>query len=249
MRYLTAFLLSVAVAAGFLVSPAQAASPQPGTCFSYSSDQWLQTSYTPAPVDCSVAHNGEVLGQVTIPSDIAATGFDSASVKAWAFQACQTLAVDYVWSSSATPTPKYPKASFVLPRSARLNVQLPTADEWGAGEAWAACLGQSRNVKLTAPQSRVGSVKSLGLKPYVCMNPRNWKGVDCKKRTAVRFTNQVWMPTTYGEPYPGTRALLAKTAKACNKMRLKKWSLRTWYVPGLAAWDRGNKFGFCEFLP
>lgn len=245
------FMIGVAATATALVglsTPAQAAPPSPGTCFSYSNDQWLQTSFTAGLTDCANSHNGEVLAQVSVPGEIEATGFGSATMRAWAFSACQPLAVDYIWSPSATANPLYPKASFVMPRSARLNVQLPTEAQWANGERWALCLGQSRNVKLSAPQARQGSVKALGLKPYICMNPRKWKGANCKKRDVVRLTNQVWLPVNYGDAYPGTRTLLSRTSKMCEDMRLKKWSLRTWYVPGMAAWDRGNKFGFCEFI-
>lgn len=242
---------ALAVALVSLSAPAaeaQQGPPAPGTCFSYSADQWVGTAYMATAVDCAVPHNGEVLAQVMIPEEIAATGYGSSAMKGWAFQACQPLAVDYIWSPSATQKPKYPKASFVLPRTARLNVQLPIVEAWSAGESWAACLGQSRNTALSAAQNRTGSVRSLGLKPYICLNPSSWKGVKCQKSGAVRLTNQVWLPTEYGASYPGTKVVLPKTAKACNSLRLKNWSLRTWYVPGLSAWDRGNKFGFCEFL-
>lgn len=248
MRTLAAGVIAIFMAVTGFATAAQAAAPSPGTCFSYSADQWIQTTFTASVVDCATSHNGEVLAQVEVPPDIAATGYGSSTMTGWAFNACQPLAVDYIWSPSATANPLYPKSSFVMPRSARLNVQLPTPEAWGSGQRWAACLGQSRNVKLTAPQARTGSVKSLGLKPYVCLNPRNWKGRNCASRDAVRLTNQVWLATDFGQAYPGTKSLLNTAAKACEDMRLKKWSLRTWYIPGLGAWERGNKYGFCEFL-
>lgn len=245
-------LVAAGIASLGLNTPAQAQTvppaPSPGTCFSYSEDQWQAPFYTASGGDCNTSHNGEVLAAVDIPADIAATGLGSSTMKGWAYNVCQPLAVDYVWSPDAKQNPLYPKGSFVMPRSARLYVQLPTADAWMAGANWAACLGQSRNTKLSAPQARTGSVKALGLKPWICMNPRSWKGVSCGKRDRVRLVNQVWLPINYGDAYPGTRPMLARTAKLCNQMRVKKWSLRTWYVPGMTSWDRGNKFGFCEFI-
>ena len=92
-----------------------------------------------------------------IPPEIEATGYGSSAMKAWAFRACQAPSVDYIWR---TGTPRYPKASIVLPRTARLNVQIPSGVQWVAGERWAACLGQSRNVKLSASQTRAGSVRA-----------------------------------------------------------------------------------------
>ena len=151
--------LVIAVAAvGVLASaaaPASAEPPAPATCFSYSADQWLQSTFTADPGDCATPHNGEVLGTASLPPEVAATGYASAGVKRWAFQACQPIAVDYVWTK---PKPKFPKASYVMPRSARLNVQFPTVDAWNAGERWVACLGQSRNTSLSAPLTRTGSV-------------------------------------------------------------------------------------------
>lgn len=241
------FLIALAVGAGVLgvTAPAQAVPPQVGSCLTYTSVQWAQDAFTAAPVDCLSSHNGEVLGTVAIPADIAATGYASTSVKGWTFRACQPVAVDYAWTESK---PKHPKSSYVMPRSARLNVQLPGVDAWNAGERWAVCLGQSRNVKLTMPLTRTGSVQGKGLKPYVCLNPRGWRGMKCGKPDAVRLTNQVWIPTSYSASYPGTNRMLHKTQKACQDLRKKGFILRTWYVPGQTAWDRGDRYGFCEIV-
>lgn len=243
MRF--ALAAGVALTAAMTAAPAHAAPPATGTCLTYDSTQWVATAFTATTVDCLTAHNGEVLGTVTLPADIAATGYGSASMKGWAFQTCQTVAIDYVWTTTKS---KYPKANYVMPRSARLNVQLPTPAQWAGGERWAVCLGQSRNQKLSAAQSRTGSVRGLGLKPYVCLNPRGWGGMKCKKADAVRLTHQVWIPKSYSQAYPGTNRMLSKTQKACNRLRKKGWTLRTWYVPGQAAWDRGNRYGFCEIV-
>lgn len=238
-------LTGVALTAAALVmttAPSHAAPPTTASCFSYTADQWLQGEFTAVPVDCASSHNGEVLGLVTIPADIEASGYGSAVMKGWAFQTCQSVAVSYVWSG----TGRYPKASYVLPRTARLNVQIPTGVQWAEGERWAACLGQSRNVKLTAAAARTGSVGGKGLKPYVCYSTRNWKGAKCGKSDAVRMTNQVWLASGYDMDYPGSDKLLARTRKACQKMLKGKDRLRTWFVPGLSAWDRGNRYGFCQ---
>lgn len=240
-----ALAAGAAMAAAMTAAPAQAAPPTTGTCFTYDSTQWVATGFTATTGDCATSHNGEVLGTVTVPSEIAASGYGSASMKGWAFQACQTVAVNYVWTAT---NPKYAKSSYVMPRSARLNVQLPTPAQWAAGERWAACLGQSRNQKLSAAQLRTGSVRGMGLKPYVCLNPRGWGGMKCGKADAVRLTHQVWIPTSFSQAYPGTNRMLNKTQKACNRLRKKGWTLRTWYVPGQAAWDRGNRYGFCEIV-
>ncbi len=234
--------IASAIAVPAMAAVAQAAPPPVSTCFTYSADQWVQSGFSATPGDCAVAHNGEVLGVVTIPADVAAGGYSADAVKAWAFRECQSVAVNYAWSKTK---PKYPKSSYVMPRSARLNVQLPTVDQWNASERWAACLGQSRNQKLTAAAGRTGSVKGLGLKPYVCLNPLGWSGMKCGKPDAVRLTNQVWISS--GQ-YVGTKKMLSKTQKACQKLRKKGWTLRTWYVPGAAAWDRGNHYGFCELV-
>lgn len=225
--------------------PAVADAPAVGMCFSYSKEQWVQTEFTAALVNCSSAHNGEVLGQVTVPEDIAAQGYASRTVKGWAFRACQPIAVDYAWSKTRT---KYPKASYVMPRTARLNVHYPSAADWAAGARWAACLGQSRNKQLTQAVPRTGSVKARGLKPHVCMNPRTWAGTKCSKPDAVTLTHQVWIPSSYATVYPGTTRMLKRTQKACQRLRKKGWTLRTWFVPGLAAWERGNRYGFCELV-
>lgn len=237
----------VAVAVVGTASPAHAQPPTPGTCFSYTPDQWVQTGFSATTGDCTSPHNGEVLGTVFVPPDIAATGYASAAVKGWAFRACQPVAIDYVWTKRK---PKFPKNSYVMPRSARLNVQLPKPDEWNEGQRWATCIGQSRNVGLGAPQQRIRSVQGLGLKPYVCLNPRGWRGMKCTKTDAVRLTNQVWIPKSYGQAYPGTPRMLKRTQKACRKLanKRKKWTLRTYYVPGLPAWERGNRYGFCEII-
>jgi hypothetical protein len=44
--------------------------------------------------------------------------------------------------------------------------------------------------------------------------------------------------------------MLKKTERMCRALikKRKKWTLRSYYVPGLAAWERGNKFGFCEII-
>lgn len=243
-RLITACAASGLLAAA-IVTPAAADAPPASTCFSYSSDQWVQVEFTATPGACSSAHNGEVLGQVTVPADIAAAGYGSDQVRSWAFQACQPVAVNYAWTAAKS---KYPKASYTLPRSARLNVQFPSAQAWAQGQQWAACLGQSRNEKLTKAVNRTGSVKGKGLKPYVCLSPQNWKGTKCSKPDAVRLTNQTWLAKSYVETYPGSNPLLKRAGKACKKMRKKGWTLRTWYVPGLSAWERGNKYGFCEFV-
>jgi hypothetical protein len=81
----------------------------------------------------------------------------------------------------------------------------------------------------------------------VCYTPRGWKGTACGKRDAVKLTHQVWLPKAYDAAYPGSTKLLAQTQRACNKLRKKRDTLRTWFVPGLSAWDRGNRYGFCEF--
>jgi hypothetical protein len=236
--------LGALTAAALVVTavPSQAAPPTQGTCFSYSADQWLQGEFTAGLIDCATSHNGEVLGLVTVPADIEASGYGSAVMKGWAFTACQDVAVQYVWSGSG----RYRKSSYVLPRTARLNVQLPTGQQWAEGERWAACLGQSRNVKLTAAANRTGSVRGQGLKPYVCYSTRNWKGAKCGKPDAVRMTQQVWLPSGYDMDYPGSDKLLSRTRKACQKMLKRKDQLRTWFVPGLSAWDRGNRYGFCQ---
>lgn len=240
-------ITALAVGVGLVVAapPAAAVAPVPGTCFSYSADQWLQTEFTATTADCAASHNGEVLGSVIVPADIVATGFGSSAMKAWAFRACQAVAVDYIWR---TGTPRYPKASIVLPRTARLSVQIPTGVQWVAGDRWAACLGQSRNAKLTAAQARTGSVRAQGVRPFVCYNPRTWNGVDCRKSGAVKVTHQVWLPTSYDSDFPGSAKLLAQAQKGCLKLKRKKDTLRSWFVPGLPAWDRGNRYGFCEFV-
>lgn len=243
MRRLFIAVATAGVVVGASV-PASAEPPAPATCFSYTPDQWLQSAFTAVPGDCLTPHNGEVLGAASVPPDVAATGYASAGVKRWAFQACQPIAVDYVWTK---PKPKFPKASYVMPRSARLNVQFPSVEAWNAGERWVACLGQSRNISLSAPRARTGSVAGAGLKPYVCLNPRNWRGMNCKKTDAVRLTNQVWIGK---RAYPGTPKMLKKTRSACRKLAKKRkaWTMRTYYVPGLTAWDRGNQNGYCEIL-
>jgi hypothetical protein len=225
--------------------PAQATPPAVGTCLTYSADQWLQTEFTASLVDCATGHNGEVMGLVTIPADIEATGYGSSAMRAWAFRACQAVSVDYIWRKG---TPRYPKASIVLPRTARLTVQIPTGQQWAEGDRWAACLGQNRNVKLSAAQTRTGSVRAQGVRPFVCHNPRGWKGIDCRKPDAVKLTHQVWLPTRYDSAFPGSTKLLKRTQKSCQKLRRKGDTLRTWFVPGLSAWDRGNRYGFCEFV-
>jgi hypothetical protein len=91
-------------------------------------------------------------------------------------------------------------------------------------------------------------VRAEGVKPYICYNPRGWKGINCRKRDAVKLTNQVWLPTSYDSDFPGSAKLLKRTQKACQKLRKKGDTLRTWFVPGLTAWDRGNRYGFCEFV-
>lgn len=239
-------ITALAVGMGLVVpaSPATAA-PVPATCFNYSADQWLQTEFTAATFDCATKHNGEVLGSVTIPADIVATGFGSSAMKAWAFRACQAVSVDYIWR---TGTPRYPKASIVLPRTARLSVQIPTGVQWVAGDRWAACLGQSRNVKLSAAQARTGSVRAQGVRPFVCYNPRTWNGANCRTSGAVKMTHQVWLPTSYDAAFPGSGKLLARTQKACLKLKRKRDDLSSWFVPGLPAWDRGNRYGFCAFV-
>ncbi len=234
-----------AVALLALPAPAHAEPPVVGTCVNYAADQWGQTAFTATTVDCATPHNGEVVGLVSLPAEIAATGYGSAASKGWAFRACQSAAIDYVWTGTAS---KYPKASYVLPRSARLYVQVPTPEAWAAGERWAVCLGHSRNVALTQPQARTGSVRGTGLKPYVCLSPRGWKGMKCGRTDAVRLTHQVWLAASYAQPYPGTNRLLTKTQTACSKLRKKGWTLRTWFVPGQSSWDRGNRYGFCEIV-
>lgn len=241
------FVAGLAAALVGAGSPAIAQQPSPGACFTYSADQWLQTGFSATTGDCTTPHNGEVLGTVLLPPDIAASGWGSAEVKGWAFRACAPIAVDYVWTKGRL---KLPSGSYVMPRSARLNVQLPKPDEWNAGQRWATCIGQSRNVRLGAPQQRVGTVQGLGFKPYVCLNPRGWRGIKCKNIDAVRLTNQVWIPKSYGQAYPGRSRMLKRTGKACRKLIKKRnnWTLRTVYVPGLAAWERGNRYGFCEII-
>jgi hypothetical protein len=228
-------------------SPAVAVPPDPGTCFTYTTDQWAQTGFSATTGDCSNPHNGEVLGTVWAPPEIAVSGWGSEEVKAWAFRACAPIGVDYVWTRGRL---KLPTQSYVMPRSARLNVQLPKPDEWSAGQRWATCIGQSRNVRLSAPKQRVSSVRGLGFKPYVCLNPRGWRGMKCTKIDAVRLTHQVWIPKAYGQTYPGRSRMLKKTERMCRALikKRKKWTLRSYYVPGLAAWERGNKFGFCEII-
>ncbi len=239
-----ALVVGTLAATATVMAPANAAPPASG-CFTYDSEQWVQTSFTASAVDCLTPHNGEVLGTITLPAEIVATGYASSSMKGYAFRTCQAVAVDYVWTAAK---PKYPKASYVMPRTARLNVQLPTPEQWAVGERWAACLGQSRNVALSAPQTRSGSVRGQGLKPSVCLNPRGWGGMRCAKTDAVRLTNQVWIPSSYAAVYPGTNRMLAQTQKRCVKLRKKGWTLRTWYVPGESAWNRGNRYGFCEIV-
>ena len=41
-----------------------------------------------------------------------------------------------------------------------------------------------------------------------------------------------------------------KTRSACRKLAKKRkaWTMRTYYVPGLTAWDRGNQNGYCEII-
>lgn len=238
--------LAIAIA-GFGVlataAPAVAIAPSPGLCFTYNADQWVQSEFTAATSGCETPHNGEVLGVVTIPADIQASGYGSAVMKGWAFQACQSVATQYVWKGGSA---RYPKASYVMPRSARLNVQIPTGQQWAEGDRWVACLGQSRNQKLTAPAQRTGSVKGKGLKPYVCYSTRNWKGKKCGTPDAVRMTNQVWLAKGYDMDYPGSNVLLGRTRSACVKLAKKRDQVRTWFVPGLAAWDRGNRYGFCQ---
>lgn len=238
-------LLVVALLLPALVSsPAMAAPPATGMCFSYTKEQWVQTQFTAQLVPCSTPHNGEVLGQVTIPVVPAATGYASPTVRAWAFRACQSQAVNYAWRKKG----KYPKSSYVMPRSARVNVHFPSATEWDSGARWAACLGQSRNIKLSKAVARSSSVRGKGLKPYVCMNPRTWKGSKCSKPDAVRLTNQVWIPKRLGATYPGTSKMLKRTERGCRRLAKRGWTVRTWFVPGKAAWDRGNKYGFCELV-
>lgn len=240
MRIVGAALLTAAgvvAAAG----PSVAAPPPVGACFSYSAEQWVQTEFTAPLVDCAAAHNGEVLGLVTIPADL--TEYGSLDMKGWAYQQCQAVATAYVWKGKAG---RYPKSTYVLPRSARLNIQIPTGQQWVDGERWAACLGQSRNQKLSAAQNRIGSVRGQGLKPYVCYSTRNWKGSKCSKPDAVRMTNQVWLPKGNSGEWVGSDKVLRQTQQACNKLRKKKDLLRTWFTPGYQAWSRGNMYGFCQ---
>lgn len=244
MKRLTAALMATAAGLG-VPTVAQADPPAPQTCFTYSAEQWLQLEYTATAVDCVSEHNGEVLGLVTSPPEFEVAGYGAPALRAWAFQACQTVGMDYVWR---TGTPRYPKASIVLPRTARLNVQIPTGEQWAQGQRWVACLGQSRNVRLTAAESRVGSVRALGVRPFVCYTPRGWKGTSCSKPDAVKLTHQVWLASSYDAEYPGSDKLLTKAQRSCERLRRKGDTLRTWFIPGLKAWERGNRYGFCEFV-
>lgn len=232
-------------ALGAAPASAQPTPPEPGTCFTYSAEQWVQAEFTATTGDCAQPHNGEVFGSVLIPDGVAASGHASPEVKGWGYRACQVVATRYVWKGKRK---KYAKATYVMPRSGRLNMQVPTLEQWDAGERWAACIGQSRNKRLTAPQSRSGSIAGKGLKPYICMNPKNWRGTRCNRNDAVRLTNQVWLPTSNSAGYPGTGRLLKRTRAKCEKLRKRGWTLRTWFVAGGAAWDRGNRFGYCEIV-
>jgi hypothetical protein len=60
------------------------------------------------------------------------------------------------------------------------------------------------------------------------------------------MTNQVWLAKGHDMDYPGSNVLLGKTRKLCLKLAKKRDQVRTWFVPGLAAWDRGNRYGFCQ---
>ncbi len=242
MRLTSASLFAAVTIAG-IAAPAAAAPPVAQTCFSYSTDQWVQAEYTAVAGSCDTAHNGEVLAVVGVPADVEATGYGSAAMKGWGFQVCQSAATTYVWKGKSL---RYPQASYVMPRSARLNVQIPTGQQWAEGQRWVACLGQSRNQKLSAPQARTGSVRALGLSPYVCYSTRTWNGKKCGTPDAVRMTNQVWLPKGHDMDYPGSDRLLGLTRKACQKLAKRKDQVRSWFVPGLSAWDRGNRYGFCH---
>jgi hypothetical protein len=226
-------------------APAAAEPPPEQTCFTYTADQWVSPVFGATTVDCAQPHNGEVLGAVQVPEGIAVTGHASPEVRGWAFRACQPVATAYVWKGGPG---KYPEASYVMPRTGRLNSQLPTVEQWAAGERWAACLGQSRNTRLTAALLRAGSIKGSGLKPYVCRDPRtrSWPGTRCRGDDTVRLTNQVWVATSYSQQYPGTGKVLERTRTKCEKLSKRGWTVRSWYVSGAAAWDRGNRFGYCE---
>ena len=101
--------LVIAVAAvGVLASaaaPASAEPPAPATCFSYSADQWLQSTFTADPGDCATPQRRGAGNRE--PAAGGRRGWHaSAGVKRWAFQACQPIAVDYVWTK---PKPKFPR--------------------------------------------------------------------------------------------------------------------------------------------
>jgi hypothetical protein len=244
-RILVAVAVAGLIGPALSAAPAAAQAPESGTCFTYSREQWVQAEFTATTEDCSQPHNGEVLGSVQVPGSMASSGHASPEVKGWAYRACQSVATDYVWKGKRK---KYPKSTYVMPRSGRLNIQVPTLGQWNAGERWAVCLGQSRNKRLKAPQLRTGTIAGKGLKPYICMNPKNWRGTRCKSKDAVRLTNKVWLPKNYSAGYPGSGRLLKRTRAKCDKLRKRGWTLRTWFVAGGAAWDRGNRFGYCEIV-
>ena len=86
-----------------------------------------------------------------------------------------------------------------------------------------------------------------GVKPHRCVSPPKWNYVKCGKPDAAALTNQVWIARSYTQKYPGTNKALKRTLVKCKRLAKKKERVRTWFIPGKKAWNRGNKFGYCEF--
>ena len=119
-------------------------------------------------------------------------------MKGWAFRSCQTGGgqLRVVRHEDQVPEEQ-------LRDAALCPVEHPVADTGavGSGERWAACLGQSRNQKLSAAQTDRLRCAVRG-SPTCALNPRGWGGMKCGETDDVRLTHQVWIPSSYTQAYP-----------------------------------------------
>lgn len=231
MRRVVLGLAAGLVLGGIAGAPASARDAQ---CLNLTQAQRTSVSLPASPrVSCDQPHTAEVLGTVSLPAGVAAR---SARVqRAWAFRACHKVAVKRVLGPTATVLPK---AAYALPRTAQLSAYL--------GKGRATCVGFNTSATGTVTP-RVGTVAGTGLSPHVCLDDRTWRFAPCSQRRSVPMTNVVWLSDGLAAGYPGAKKALRQTLDLCLRLGAPaKLEPNAWYSYGVAAWEQGDRFGYCQ---
>jgi hypothetical protein len=251
---LTALALVLGSPAVLAVAPAaQAAAPEPGTCWGYNVKQAEQRSSGGA-VDCATNHSAETFYVGDLRGNFANPAKASP----------REIGREFARNCTMERMNTYLGVSQGLPLRTRIFMFLPSAEQWQAGERWVRCDVAMRSglelQKWRGPLSELIASSPASTFQYCTPSVGFIEWPDPVRTRAQRCTTpkKQWIlvgTPKLGEPaakFPGQRNAERRARDRCAKFRDtypggKRKADRNWFYiyPTSVGWDRGERNASC----